>query len=102
MVGALVVQKVSWGDCRRVYTLNGISLTVASLPKLAGGDEVHFDVALIPHTLDVTTFKDMKVGDQVNLEIDVLARYMEGLLSSCRITFVESRVNEFFDNWRCA
>ena len=63
-------------------TLNGISLTVASLPKLAGGDEVHFDVALIPHTLDVTTFKDMKVGDQVNLEIDVLARYMEGLLSS--------------------
>ena len=32
--------------------------------------------------LDVTTFKDMKVGDQVNLEIDVLARYMEGLLSS--------------------
>jgi len=63
-------------------TLNGISLTVASLPKLADGDEVHFDVALIPHTLDVTTFKDMKVGDQVNLEIDVLARYMEGLLSS--------------------
>jgi riboflavin synthase len=39
-----------------------------------------FDVALIPHTLEVTTLGLLKPGDTVNLEVDVLAKYVERLL----------------------
>jgi riboflavin synthase len=52
----------------------GISLTVASL-----GDE-GFDVAVIPHTWNTTTVSRWKVGDTVNLEVDVIAKYVERLL----------------------
>jgi riboflavin synthase len=54
--------------------LDGVSLTVN---EVAGN---RFGVNLIPHTLAVTTFGDAKVGDRVNLEIDVLARYMARML----------------------
>lgn len=54
--------------------IDGVSLTVAS----AG--ECEFTVALIPHTLEVTTLGLRKPGDQVNLEVDVLAKYVERLL----------------------
>lgn len=50
-------------------TLNGVSLTVNRVK------ENHFEVALIPHTEAVTTFKSLKAGDKVNLEADVFARY---------------------------
>lgn len=55
-------------------TIDGVSLTVASLT------EEGFGVALIPHTLEVTTLGLRNEGDTVNLEIDVLAKYVERLL----------------------
>jgi riboflavin synthase len=56
-------------------TVEGVSLTVAGL------DERGFTVALIPHTLAVTTLGELEPGDRVNLEVDVLARYVERLLA---------------------
>lgn len=55
-------------------TIDGVSLTVASL------SESGFGVALIPHTLEVTTLGLRAAGDTVNLEMDVLAKYVERLL----------------------
>jgi riboflavin synthase len=62
-------------------TVDGISLTVAALddaPLEPGGGT--FDVAVIPHTLAVTTLGPKQPGDPVNLEADVLAKYVERLL----------------------
>jgi riboflavin synthase len=55
-------------------TVEGVSLTVAEL------DDAGFAVALVPHTLEVTTLGDLAAGDEVNLEVDVLAKYVERLL----------------------
>jgi riboflavin synthase len=55
-------------------TVDGVSLTLAALE----GDT--FSVALIPHTLAVTTFGSARAGDPVNLEVDVIAKYVERLL----------------------
>jgi riboflavin synthase len=55
-------------------TIDGISLTIVAV------DDAGFTVALIPHTLEVTTMGARKVGDRVNLEVDVLAKYVERLL----------------------
>ncbi len=57
-------------------TVDGISLTVAGLTEDA------FSVALIPHTLAVTTLGDTRPGDHVNLEVDVIARYAESLMEN--------------------
>ena len=54
--------------------VDGISLTVAGL-----GDD-WFEVAVIPHTWRETTLAELKTGDRVNLEVDVLAKYVERLL----------------------
>jgi riboflavin synthase len=56
-------------------TVDGVSLTVVDLP--APG---RFRVGLIPHTLEVTTFGTRQPGDRVNLEADVIAKYVERLL----------------------
>ena len=53
---------------------DGISLTVAARE----GDE--FSAALIPHTMRVTTLGSARIGDPVNLEVDVIAKYVEALL----------------------
>ena len=55
-------------------TVDGVSLTVSALRP----DGV--EVALIPHTLAVTTFGTARAGDPVNLEVDVIAKYVERLL----------------------
>ena len=55
-------------------TVNGVSLTVN---QVAGQ---RFVLNLIPHTLEMTTLKHLKVGSRVNLEVDLLARYAERLL----------------------
>jgi riboflavin synthase len=55
-------------------TVDGVSLTVAALHP----DGV--DLALIPHTLAVTTLGGARVGDPVNIEVDVIAKYVERLL----------------------
>jgi len=56
--------------------VDGVSLTVNTV------EGVRFGVNLIPHTLEQTTFGDRRVGDRVNLEIDMLARYVERLLAT--------------------
>lgn len=55
-------------------TVSGISLTIAEL------HDDGFTVALIPHTLAVTTLGELTMGDAVNLEADVIARYVERLV----------------------
>jgi riboflavin synthase len=55
--------------------VQGTSLTVAAL------DDSGFAVALIPHTLGATTLGSLEAGDPVNLEVDVLAKYVEKLLA---------------------
>lgn len=61
--------------------LNGVSLTVNEVEdRTDGGAE--FGVNIIPHTLAHTTFGDCTVGDRVNLEIDMLARYVARLAGS--------------------
>jgi riboflavin synthase len=60
-------------------TVNGVSLTVNSVGDRADGCE--FSINLIPHTVEVTTLKALKAGSKVNLEIDLIARYVERILS---------------------
>lgn len=55
--------------------IDGISLTVASVSN-SGGEMFEFCVALIPHTMEATTANDWKVGDSVNLEADLIAKYV--------------------------
>jgi riboflavin synthase len=54
--------------------VDGVSLTVNKV------DGPRFDVNIIPHTLEVTTLGELKIGDGVNIEIDVIARYIERLM----------------------
>jgi riboflavin synthase len=61
-------------------TVNGVSLTVNSVEDRAEGCE--FSINLIPHTVEVTTLKHLKAGDSVNLEVDLIARYVERMLSA--------------------
>ena len=55
--------------------LDGVSLTVNAV------DGCRFDVCLIPHTLEITTLGELSVGDEVNLEVDLIARYLERLMA---------------------
>jgi riboflavin synthase len=55
--------------------VNGVSLTVNKV------DGCRFDVNVIPHTLNVTTLGELEVDDGVNIEIDVIARYLERLMT---------------------
>lgn len=59
--------------------VNGVSLTVNRVVDSASGCE--FSINLIPHTVQVTTLKHLKAGVLVNLEIDLIARYVERMLS---------------------
>ncbi|MEO1889005.1 MAG: riboflavin synthase [Cycloclasticus sp.] len=54
--------------------IDGISLTVNTV------DDASFSVNIVPHTLEMTTLGDRQVGDSVNLEVDVIARYLERLM----------------------
>ena len=55
--------------------VDGVSLTIAAL------DDDAFAVALVPNTLEVTTLGTLAIGDRVNLELDVLAKYVERLVA---------------------
>ncbi|QNH96040.1 riboflavin synthase [Corynebacterium anserum] len=61
--------------------LNGTSLTVAEVSDAVSGQESWFEVSLIPTTLKDTMLGDVGVGDTVNVECDVLAKYVERLHS---------------------
>ena len=56
-------------------TVNGVSLTTN---RVEGSE---FDLNLIPHTLQMTNLKDLLAGSQVNLEVDLIARYVERMLA---------------------
>jgi riboflavin synthase len=56
--------------------VEGVSLTVATIR----GDTI--EIALVPHTLEATTLGTLSPGDEVNLEVDVLAKYVERLLEA--------------------
>ncbi len=88
-----VVSRVSEGDADRLrvelpsdlaryvvekgsITVDGVSLTVTGI------GEDWFEFVLIPHTLDVTTLGIRGVGEHVNLEVDVIAKYVERLLEA--------------------
>ena len=57
-------------------TVNGVSLTVSK------NQNNTFSVAIIPHTLENTNLKYLKIGDLVNIETDILGRYVEKFLST--------------------
>jgi riboflavin synthase len=80
-VGRYVVEKGS-------IAVDGISLTVASLMGSA------FEVALIPHTLENTNFRTRQIGDAVNLECDVLAKYVESMLKQKKTRPAKSQLTE--------
>src|SRR6478609_5030122 len=61
-------------------TVNGVSLTVNSVSDRADGCE--FSINLIPHTVEVTTLKALSRDAKVNLEIDLIARYVERMMSA--------------------
>jgi riboflavin synthase len=61
--------------------VDGVSLTVSALTD---GDRPTFGVSLIPTTLAMTTLGAKQAGDPVNLEVDMLAKYVERLLQSTR------------------
>jgi riboflavin synthase len=60
-------------------TVDGVSLTVSGL---VDGAEPAFEVSLIPTTLALTTLGRKQPGDPVNLEVDVIAKYVERLLGA--------------------
>lgn len=59
--------------------VNGVSLTVNRVRD--DSNACHFSINLIPHTIEVTALKHLKPGAKVNLEIDLIARYVERILS---------------------
>lgn len=71
-------------------TINGISLTVNSV------DGSEFSVNIVPHTLQETTLGDCLVGVEVNLEVDLLARYLERLLKGDAAAESPSKITEAF------
>lgn len=73
--------------------IDGISLTVTNI------DNVGFSVSVIPHTMSETTLLNKKVGDNVNLETDIIAKYTERLLSLKKIDENKSKIDmEFLES----
>ena len=60
--------------------VNGVSLTVNHVTDTAAGCEL--SINLIPHTLENTTLGTLQAGARVNLEIDLIARYVERMLTA--------------------
>ena len=73
-LGGLIAAKGS-------ITLDGVSLTVNSVSDGKDGT-TRFTVNIIPHTAAHTTLSDMAVGRQLNVEIDIIARYLQRLLAA--------------------
>ena len=69
-------------------TVNGVSLTVSK------NQNNTFSVAIIPHTLENTNLKDLKAGDLVNIEPDILGRYVEKFLSTKNNNITENFLKE--------
>lgn len=77
-------------------TIQGVSLTVAKVAESSQSNgSGQFAVSLIPHTQNATTLHAAKVGDAVNLENDVIAKYVEKLISPAQ----EGKGMEFYRNF---
>lgn len=70
--------------------IDGISLTVAAVHETA------FSVSVIPHTAAVTTLGEKQAGSMVNLEVDILGKYVESLLRRQETPPVRSRITQEF------
>jgi len=62
-------------------SVNGVSLTIAEIVKETKND-VTIKVSIIPHTFEVTNFKDMRVNDKVNIEFDMLGKYVKRIMAA--------------------
>ena len=74
-------------------TIEGISLTVAAI------DGVQVRIAIIPHTVEMTNLRSLKPGDPVNLEVDVIAKYVEKMMAPAKAASsltIEKLVSEGF------
>jgi riboflavin synthase len=71
--------------------LDGISLTIAHLSETA------LRVAVIPHTLEKTSLSAKKVGDNLNIEVDMIAKYIENFLLRSRETKTDEWARNFFN-----
>ena len=67
-----------YGSYNFLITVNGVSLTTNTV------DGAEFSINLIPHTVEVTTLKHLQPGRGVNLEVDLLARYVERMLGAAK------------------
>jgi riboflavin synthase len=65
-------------------TVDGVSLTVSALPAPSIPTDNWFEISLIPETLKRTTLGTKQPGDEVNLEVDVIAKYIERLMGGTR------------------
>ena len=75
----LIVEKGS-------IAIDGISLTVARVSK------TDFSVSIIPHTLEQTILKNKQVGNLVNLENDILGKYVQKLIDNCQKTELSKEI----------
>jgi len=66
--------------CKGSITIDGVSLTVNEVRD--DGDATHFAVNIIPHTANRTTLGDVSAGKQLNVEVDVLARYLDRMMAA--------------------
>lgn len=73
--------------------VSGVSLTVNNVLEGTGGSAM-FDVMLIPHTRDKTSLDSLDVGSKVNLEVDVLARYVARLMDAGQVESSSSNEDE--------
>jgi riboflavin synthase len=73
-LGAMIAAKGS-------IALDGVSLTVNDVREAEDG-RTHFSVNIIPHTAKQTSFADMATGRQLNVEVDVLARYISRMMAA--------------------
>lgn len=71
-------------------TINGVSLTVNACER------DRFSVSIIPHTLSVTTLGALREGDWVNIEVDMIGKYVEKLLAEKPVGSGSSRINPAF------
>ncbi len=75
-------------------TINGVSLTVARLLE----DLKTVVVSIIPHTFNNTTFKYLKLGERVNIEVDIIAKYVEKLLFY-KSKSINDSMNNITEDW---
>ncbi len=59
--------------------LNGVSLTISNIT------DDGFEVSLIPTTMELTNLAQLRIGDKVNIEVDVIAKYVQALLENRNI-----------------